>query len=524
MARRRPSRPFTRALHAGAAAALAACLAVAGCARAPFEATAAPVTGDAAASARSRNLASWRDDVIYFVLTDRFHNGDRTNDVNVRPTDPNAYHGGDLKGVIQKLPYIKDLGATAIWITPINDNRDEALVDKYWGFHGYWTKDFDKVDEHLGDEATFKQLVKEAHAMGIKVLLDIVVNHAGYDAPMAKDPQFRDWFHHNGNITNWEDQGQLEYHDIHGLPDFNTEHPDVIKFMEDTWSGWIKRSAIDGFRIDTVKHVPMKFWSRFNQTIKDRAPSDFLLLGEVLHGDPGYVGSYTREGKFDTTFDFPMYFTLADVFARGQSMRKLGERLRQDGAYGDASLLSPFLDNHDVPRFMSTAGGDEKKLRLALAFLLTMRGVPMLYYGTENAMKGAGEPENREDMKFGQNPSLTNYVRQLNGLRRDLAPLRRGKMLEMWQDDDVYGFSRLGTGRAGSTDEVVVMLNNDGREQRRQVPLRAESALPDGTVLTDRLGGGSVTVKDHKLDVVLGPKQARVFVVAQQRSTKPKKD
>ena len=507
----------TRRLSATLLATLATAAAVAGCARGPaFSSAGSASAMGLDASAKSRNLASWRDDIIYFVLTDRFHNGNKQNDFNVKASDPHAYHGGDLDGIIQKLPYIKSLGATCIWITPIQDNKDDALVDKYWGFHGYWTKDFERVDEHLGDEAKYKQLVKEAHAMGIKVMLDIVINHAGYDAPITKDAAYKDWFHHNGNITDWENQGQLEYHDIHGLPDFNTENPKVIDFMEDTWSSWAKRTDTDAFRIDTVKHVPIKFWNRFNQTIKSRVKSDFLILGEVLHGDAGYVGQYTKEGKFDSVFDFPMYFTLADVFARGQSMRKLGDRLRADGAYNDATLLSPFLDNHDVPRFMSTAGGDEKKLRLALAFLLTMRGVPTLYYGTENAMKGAGEPENREDMNFGANPSLTNYVRKLTSLRHGLEPLRRGRMLEMWQDDEVYGFSRQGAGG----EEVIVIMNNGSRVEKRRVPLRAESRLAEGVVLTDKLNGGTVRVAGRTLDIELDAKECKIFVVGQAAKRK----
>jgi alpha-amylase len=504
-------RPFkaSRRLVSGL---LLAALALAGCQKSLPMASASEAT-PFTAEGKTRDLSSWQDDVIYFVLTDRFHNGNRSNDFNVKANDPHAYHGGDFDGIIKKLDYIKDLGATAIWITPINDNKDDSLVGKYWGFHGYWAHNWEKVDEHLGDEAKFKELVRAAHAKGIKVMLDIVANHAGYDAPHTKDASKKDWFHHNGNIENWDDQGQLEYRDIHGLPDYNTENPAVINYMEDMWSGWISRTGIDAFRVDTVKHVPMAFWSRFNKTIKSRAKKDFLILGEVLHGDPGYVAPYTREGQFDTVFDFPMYFTMADVFARGQSMRKLGDRLRSDRAYKDASILSPFLDNHDVPRFLSTAGGDERKLRLALSFLFTMRGIPTMYYGTENGMKGAGEPENREDMQFGANPKLTSYVRTLMHLRQELAPLRRGEMLEMWQDDDVYGYSR-----KHGNDEVLVFLNNDNKAQTREVPLRAESSLGDGTTLLDRLGGSDrVTIANRKIRVTLGPKEAKVFVVASRK-------
>jgi alpha-amylase len=411
------------------------------------------------------------------------------------------------------------MGATEIWLTPINDNKDEDLVGKYWGFHGYWTKDINKVDEHLGDEAKFKQLVKEAHARGLKVVLDIVVNHMGYDAPMATDPKFGDWFHHNGNVKNWDDQWQLENCDLSGLPDFNTENPKVLDFMVDTWAGWANRTAVDGFRVDTVKHVPIAFWGKFTRQLKAKVKSNFLLLGEVLHGDPGYVAPYSKEGGFDTTFDFPMYFTMTDVFARGQSMRKLGDRLRGDGNYRDANLLSPFLDNHDVPRFASIANGDERKLRLGLDFLFTMRGVPTMYYGTENAMQGAQEPENRRDMQFGANPKLNAHVKTLMHLRQELAPLRRGAMLEMWQDDDVYAYSRL----AGK-DEVIVALNNDGGTKSRDIPLRAESSLPDGTVLVNKLGSDTVTVEHHKIHVNFAGKEGKIYVVAAKKAPQRARD
>ncbi|MEB3283988.1 MAG: alpha-amylase family glycosyl hydrolase [Candidatus Sericytochromatia bacterium] len=472
------------------------------------------LTGSGIADAAGRKktrLERWRDEVIYFVMTDRFHNGDPTNDYKVVKRDPHAYHGGDFAGLIQKLPYIRDLGATAIWITPVNDNRDDALVDKYWGYHGYWIKDFNKVEEHLGDEATLKKLVDKAHGMGIKVMLDIVANHTGYGAPMAVDPKFRDWFHHNGNITNWDDQYQLENHDIHGLPDFNTENPDVLSYMVDVWTRWAQRTGVDGYRVDTVKHVPKGFWAKFNTAVSTRTKSDFLLLGEVLNGDAGYVGAYTREGRFDTVFDFPMYFTLREVFAEGKSMRRLGERLRQDGAYANAELLSTFVDNHDVPRFMSSAGGDERKLRMALSFILTARGIPCLYYGTENAMSGKSEEENRADMQFGANPRLNKFVRTLTSLRKELAPLRRGRMLEMWQDDDVYAFSRL-NGTARSAEEVIVALNNSDGERRVTMPLRRESQLKNGAVLIDKLGAGRVAVENHRVTVTIPAKQALILV------------
>ena len=501
----------------------AAVLPMAACARGVVpDVSARTGVDNVSVAGRDKDLDAWRDDIIYFVMTDRFANGDTRNDINVDKRNPYAYHGGDLKGLMQKIPYIKDLGATAIWLTPVNDNRDEVFVDKYWGFHGYWIKQFDRVDEHLGDEETFKEFVRQAHANGLKVILDMVVNHVGYDVPMTKNAQLKDWFHNKGDVKNWDDQYQLEYHDVQGLPDLNTENPAVIKFLEDEWSKWVTRTGIDGFRMDTVKHVPIPFWAQFNQTMRRRAKSDFLLLGEVLHGSVDYMAPYIRQGQFDSLFDFPMYFAIADVFGRGQSMRKLGSMLAQDDKYKDATMLSPFIDNHDVPRFLSTAGGDERKLRLALTFVMTMRGIPSVYYGTEVGISGASEAENRIDMPFGKNPKLTEFTRTLMHLRKKLAPLRRGRMLEMWQDDQIYAYTRLmGGERARPVEEVIVALNNDEQGQTREIGLRAESNMAEGTVLVDQLSGARVVVQHRKLRVNLAGKQAMILVpTAPSRQTR----
>lgn len=494
-----------------ASATLAAAVASGCAASGPAPAQAAGAETLQASGRPPAALQAWRDEVIYFVLTDRFADGNAANNYNVHKDQPWAYHGGDLDGLIGKLDYIKGLGATTIWLTPVADNRDTALVDKYWGFHGYWIFNFDKVDEHLGTEATFKRFVDTAHAKGLKVMLDMVVNHVGYDAPLVKEKQAEGWFHGKGDIKNYDDAYQVENYDLAGLPDFNTENPAVQKFMADKWGAWVTKYKLDAMRMDTVKHVGMPFWPGFNRAMREKGGAGFLRLGEALHGDPNTIGRYTKEGGFDSLFDFPMYYTLTDVFAHGQSMRKLGERLSQDGAYAYPELMSPFLDNHDVPRFMSQAGHDEKKLRLALAFLLTMRGIPTLYQGIEIGQDGAQEPDNRQDMRFGANPGLTKYVQGLTALRKELAPLRRGAMLEMWQDDDVYAFSRL----MPDGSEVVCAFNNSDKPQTRDVPLRAESKLKDGAQLGDRLGAAraAVPVSGRKIRLVLGAKEARVLAV-----------
>jgi len=304
----------------------------------------------------------WQDQIIYFIFTDRFANGDRKNDFNVKPGDPWAYHGGDLQGVIDKLDYIKDLGATTIWITPPMDNRDNAFkadfgggkMQEIWGYHGYWTKNFYAVDEHLGSMAKMKELVNKAHEKGIKVLLDIVFNHLDYDHEFAKDRKnpngkYYQWFNHNGKIqdSEWNDPWKVENGDLAELPDLNQKNEEVYRYLLDASKWWIKQTGADGFRLDTVKHVGHDFWKRYARDIKAFAGPDFLLLGEVYDGRPEVNASYIKDG-LDSTFDFPFYYAIKDVFGQEKSMRQIGKLFEKDSVYPNPQMLSPFIDNHDV--------------------------------------------------------------------------------------------------------------------------------------------------------------------------------
>lgn len=459
-----------------------------------------------ATAAPSAMAQAWQNEVIYLIMTDRFYNGDRTNDFKVRPNDPHGFHGGDLEGVIQKLDYIKDLGATAIWLTPIVDNQDNAFLDKYWGYHGYWIQDFEKVEEHLGTEATYKRLVDEAHKRGLKVIMDVVANHVGYDAPVLKDESFKDWFHHNGSIENWEDPYENENFDLAGLPDFNTENKEVLEFHEEVWGDWIKRTGLDGFRIDTVRHVSRPFWVRFNETMHKTGGKQFLLLGEVSYHTPGELAPYMTEAKFDSLFDFPLSFTLVDVFAKGQSMRLLDQRLKEDGTYPDASMLATFLDNHDYPRFLTVAGGDERKLKLALTALMTLRGIPTVYYGTEVAMKGEKDPDNRRDMAWGTNPAMQAFTKKLIAMRKAIAPLRTGETQPLFVDDHVFAFAR----KAGN-DMAMVFLNNSDQPRSVTVALPAGTTIRERAVLRDQLSGDRFRVTGGRISVRIPAYGAQVI-------------
>lgn len=460
----------------------------------------------AAAPKAVEGVKAWRDEILYLILPDRFYNGDRQNDRNVNPQDPFAYHGGDLAGVLQKLDYLQELGVTALWFTPISDNQDNPLVGKYWGYHGYWIQNIAKVDEHFGDERLFREVVRQAHARGMKVVLDAVVNHPGYDAPMVKDPRYDRWFHKNGAITDWDDPYQNENFDVAGLPDFNTENVEVLKYMEDEWSAWIPRADLDGFRLDTVRHVPLAFWNRFSRTVHERAGKPFFLVGEVSYHDARKQPPYLTEGGLDSVFDFQLFGTMREVFARGKSARLLSEALKLDAIFPDPTMLAPFIDSHDEVRFITEAGGDERRLRLALAFLMGLRGIPTLYYGTEVAMPGGKDPDSRRDMAWGTNPEMLAYTRRLIAVRKELTPLRRGAQTELFADDQVYAFSRHQDGA-----EVVVVVNASDRPLTRDIPVRRDGKLSDGMRLGNRLAADVATVRKGRLTLDLKPFEAKIL-------------
>ncbi|MBC7543428.1 MAG: cyclomaltodextrinase C-terminal domain-containing protein [Candidatus Sericytochromatia bacterium] len=477
-----------------------------------------------ASNAQSVQVASsrvkantWTDEVMYFIVTDRFNNGDRSNDKDVEPNNEWGYHGGDIAGVIAKLDYLKAMGVTTVWLTPWIDNDDIPLNlsggRKLWGFHGYWPKDNQAVDEHLGTMATARSFVQEAHKRGMKVMQDVVLNHTGYQHPWGKghkDPQdpHYNWFNHMGDIKNWDDPFQSVHGDLAGLPDWNQDIPEVSNYLIDNANWWVKQTGVDGLRVDAIKHVDHAFWRKFTSGVKSQNPN-LMLLGEVLHGDPNVVAGYMRDG-FDSMFDFPLYYGITDVFARGQSARKLGSLLGQDGAYPDGSFLTPFIDNHDVPRFMSVAGNNGKeRLKGALTLTLTVRGMPCIYYGTEAGLKGGGDPENRADMPWNNlDADLTAHIKRLTSLRKQFPALGNGKQLEMWQDDQVYAYSR-----QAASEEVFVVINTGDRPVTRKIQLRAESKLADGTRMTDQLGGQSIAVDGHSISVTLPARQQAILTV-----------
>ena len=369
------------------------------------------------ASAQSAGNALWQRQSIYQIITDRFYDGDPSNDNADGNYDPAGHrgtsvHGGDFKGIEEKLDYIKSLGATAIWISPV-------VLNARGEFHGYAGLDFYKVDPHWGTLADLQHLVQAAHARGILVIDDIVVNHGGnlvdsadpgypnfkyppdgyhlrfrnpakqYPPPFdlnATNPSLTNLFHNNGFIQDYHDPTQLELGELSGLDDFRTETPYVRAQMAKIYEYWIEQAGFDGFRIDTVKHVEMGFWQEWCPAIRAFAAAhgkpDFFMFGEVLDHSDAKCGSYTgtKGGgpfKLDSVLDYTLYFKINSIFAKATgSTRQIAEHYRAVAANYDPAAqnqLVTFLDNHDQPRFLSIPGATTDRLKVALVFLYTAR-------------------------------------------------------------------------------------------------------------------------------------------------------
>ncbi len=416
------------------------------------------------------------DEIIYFLLPDRFENGDRSNDrgglsgdrlhTGFDPAGKGFFHGGDLKGLHSRLDYIQSLGATAIWLGPIFQNNPVQGAPGYEsaGYHGYWITDFTAVDPHFGTSAELQELVAAAHARGMKLYLDIVINHtadviryrecSGNICPYRSRADYPeragsyaytpyipageahrkvpDWlnelryYHNRGNSTFTGESSTLG--DFSGLDDVNTEDPRVVQGFIDIYSGWIDNFGIDGFRIDTAKHVNPEFWQAFVPAIRAHAAArgvpNFHIFGEVgtQEMDPALLAEHTRVDKLPAVLDFAFAAAVRDTIAGNAGTDELARLFAADPLYEGgvtaALQLPTFISNHDDGRFAHqvqlarpTASAAEvlKRVQLAHAMLLTLRGVPVVYSGDEQGFVGwGGDQAARQDMFASQVASYNN--------------------------------------------------------------------------------------------------------------------
>lgn len=394
-------------------------------------------------------------DVLYFVLVDRFADGTPDPAGSVDRTDPQAWHGGDLAGILDQVDYLDGLGVGAVWLSPIT--RARTAPHGAWGaYHGYWVEDLGAVEPRFGTLDALKALSKALHARGIRLYLDMVYNHVGPDAPLLRDHP--EWFHGRGDVLDWDDPEQVVYNDVHGLPDLAQERPDVYAYLRDASLRWIDAVDADGFRVDAVRHLAPGFLAKLGAELRAHRPG-FELLGEVYDGSVDRVAERAREDHLDAVFDFPLRFAIRDAVCGSAPFGKVAALVNAD--YGGATPVT-LVDNHDLPRILSECDDDADLAAVALAVLMSARGTPSLTWGTEIGLSGAAEPANRADMVFPAPGDpvapIGETVRALIALRRAWAPLRAPESRVVGLDADGAVIARL----AGD-EAVVVTLGHPGR-------------------------------------------------------------
>lgn len=483
----------------------------------------APATAGRA-DAPVSNRASLKQDLCYQIITDRFFDGNTANDNPAKSpglydsTKANwkKYWGGDFAGIQAKLAYLKGMGVTAIWISPHVDNVDVGVTYSgvtNAGYHGYWTRDFKKPEEHFGTLAEFDALIAAAHNNGIKVVMDWAPNHTSPADPAnasfgeagalydngtflgnaVSDPS--GYFHHNGGITNWDDRYQTQYLNLADLADLEQQNSTVNNLLKTDANYWMDR-GVDGVRVDAVKHMTAGWQKSLADTVVSH--KDTTMFGEwylASQSDPLYADNVRFANTSGiSVLDFYMNIAMRSAFGSGGSMSALDAAITKTGTdYKYKENLVTFLDNHDMSRFL-TLNNNNSLLQQALAFMLTIRGTPCVYYGTEqylhNDTSGGGDPYNRPMMPgFSTTTTAYQEIAKLSALRQSNPALAYGTHQQRWMNNDVYIYER----RFGS--DVVLTAINKGTSAYSITGLN--TALPAGTYsdqLTGLLGGGSITV------------------------------
>lgn len=496
------------------------------------------------------------DDVLYLLMPDRFANGDPSNDDPVEASGlydrskDRFYHGGDFQGVINQLDYLEDLGITALWMNPIYENADRLNEVEQYGlgpitdYHGYGAVDFYDVDEHLGSLELLKKLVSEAGSRGIRVIQDQVANHTGPYHPWVDDPPTDSWYngsrkkHHDNTWQVWTlidpySTPEVQRPTLEGwfagiLPDLNQNDPETARYLIQNAIWWVGTVGFAGIRQDTLPYVSRSFWKEWREALDDQFP-DLNVVGEMWDGNPSWLaffqGGESRydgiDSRIESLFDFPLYYGIRSVFAGSGAIRELAQVLSHDYLYVDPHRLVTFLGSHDVPRFMNEPGASLKSLKLAYTFLLTSRGIPLVYYGDEIGMKGGADPDNRRDFPGGwaeddrnafemsgrtpEEESLRKHLKDLIRIRKESISLKQGQTINLLVDETRYAYAR-----ATEVELTLVAFNQAQQEQSFTFDLPAFQ-------LADQRGSSLISpaltarIQNNQFNVLMPARSAAIF-------------
>ena len=487
--------------------------------------------------------AGWYDSIIYSIIVDRFYDGDTSNSAPVKDLKvlkPANYEGGDIQGIINKLKegYFTSLGINTLWISPVVDNTPNAYREYpaphryYTGYHGYWPIDPERVEERFGNMVLLKKMINIAHRKGIKVLLDFVAHHVHIEHPFWKE--HRDWF---GFLELPDGKKNLRLWDEHRLttwfepfmPSFDFEgSKEALEVMTDNAVWWLKETGADGFRHDAVKHVPNEFWRLLTKKIKKKLeiPNKkiYYQVGETF-GSYDLVSSYVNNGQLDAQFNFILYDTAIPTFVDSSvSFTALDQQMQKTfSVYGVNNLMGNIIDSHDKVRFMAYADNDislsdantteigwnnppevddstsYNKLKLYFAYLLTIPGIPVVYYGDEIGMTGAGDPDNRRMMRFGddvtdEEQKVLSDVKKIVNLRNQHSALRYGDFETLIAADNIYAYLR-----SDMNERIITVLNKNTEKQNVELTI---PAVYNVTKVKNLLNGEEFDIDNGTLSLV----------------------
>lgn len=449
----------------------------------------------------AKTAKEWKGRIIYQLLTDRFAHSD--DDPQTPCTNLRGWCGGTFKGIQRRLDYIQQLGANAIWISPI-------VLNTEGGYHGYWAKDIYQIEGHFGTEQDLKDLVHECHRKDIWVMVDVVPNHMGYPLGCDWNPcdhgklinftgfvPFNLTEHYHTlcaiNFSN-PDQKQIEICRLANLPDLNQ----TVPFVRETLLSWITNLtndySFDGYRVDTTRHIAKDFWPDF------QTAAEAFLTGEVaVTEDIAYVADY--QNYMDSVLNFPSFWALKRVFNNGEIMTVLNNSLEeQKQLFKDVSILGLFSENHDQPRFLSITN-DLSLYKNVLMYTILGEGIPIIYYGSEQMFNGAGDPNNRESLwpRGDPNSTMFSYIQNLTSYRKQQGYFVDQPVSVLHVTTKEFVFSR------GAQHDTLVFMTNSGSGVVVEVELKGGelSNIKDGTEYMDPFSSVKVGVKQCQLNMAL---------------------
>ncbi|WP_198508466.1 alpha-amylase family glycosyl hydrolase [Bacillus xiapuensis] len=448
------------------------------------------------AGAGAKEERKWQDEVIYYLMVDRFHNGDSANDTKKNNHDPSAYQGGDFSGVISKLDHIKDMGFTAVVLSPVFQNQPG-------GYHGYWITDFNQTNEQFGTKKELRKLVKEAHKKDLKVILDFPVTRVSTEHPWTKDSGKTEWF------TNKKEQAPEKW--LGQMATLNLENQAVKEELIRAVRKWGEEVEVDGYYFSDATDAPLSFWQEVTQQLKKRN-KDWFLLGESREKDIHKLAEYEKTGLtgvMNAQLTAPLRKQFANV---NKDSSQTPEVIKKTAAVLQNPLLSVnYFDSNKTERYTRDLV-EEKKLpgtrwMLALTYLYTIPGIPAVYYGSEIALDGGEGVSNHQLLNFKTDQELMDYIKKLSSLRQELPALTRGDFELLYEKDGMVVFKR-----QYKKETIITAVNNTDKSQKVRIPAELLSGK-DEKELRGLLQDSLVRPEGGQYTIILDRETSEVFAL-----------